>query len=202
LLETTQSATFKPGSLGSRPSVGASANFGNHLDLSSLTSSILALLGFFLMNDRDNMGIVRLDSEIYDIFSGIAEGVSGGDLPQHGQSSVAWETSLIVRSYDTAMSQHLLERTAALVPPTLDPFHIVLLHRRHNVCISDLKCILNVDGMSQHFALYPVDQNYQHSSLSTSGKAGGVDCLAKRQIDSKDKFVCALNDWIQTLTLA
>jgi len=143
------------------------------------------------------MGIDRLDSEIYDIYSGIVEGIRGGYSPQQGQSPNARKTDSIVGSYDTAMYQYLLERTATLAPQTLDPFHTVLSHRRYSVCISDLKCVLNVDGISRYFASYPVDQNYQHSSSSTSGQAEGVDYLTKGQIDSKGKFVCALDDWIK-----
>ena len=192
-----RSATLKPGSSGSRPSVGASANLGNHLDSSSSTASILASLGFFSVDGGDYTGITRPDSEIYDPYSGIVEGFSGGDSPQQGQSPDAWKTgSTIARRYDTAMHQYL-ERTATLAPPTLDPFHVVLSHRRYSVCISDLKCVLNVDGISRHFASYPVDQNYQHSSSSTFGQAEGVDYLTKGQIDSEGKFVCALDDWIK-----
>ena len=177
--------------------MGASAYIGNHLDSSSLTASILASLGFFSMEGADNMGITRLDSEIHDIYSGIVEGFSGGDSLLQGQSPDEGKTGSILKSYDTATHQYLLERTATFAPPTLDPFHTVLSHRRYSVCISDLKCVLNVDGISRHFASYPVDQNYQHSSSSTSGQAEGIDYLTKGQIDSEGKFVCALDDWIK-----
>jgi hypothetical protein len=35
--------------------------------------------------------------------------------------------------------------------PVLDPLHPVLSHRRYSPCISDLKCVLNVPGMSRLF---------------------------------------------------
>ena len=182
-----QSATFKAGSSGSRSSVGT-----NHLDASSSTASILASLGFFTMDGGDNMGIARLDSEI------VVEGSSGGDLVQRGQSSDARKTGSIARnSNDTATHQYLLERTATLVPPTLDPFHTVLSHRRYSVCISDLKCVLNVDGISRHFTSYPIGQHYQYSPSSTSAPGEGADYLPKMQINDECTFDCALDDWIK-----
>ena len=37
----------------------------------------------------------------------------------------------------------------------LDPLHAVLVHRRYSPCISDLKCVLNVPGISRLFASLP-----------------------------------------------
>ncbi len=166
--------------------------------MSLSTASVLASVGFFTMDGGDNMGLARLDSEIYDMYFDIVEGVRGSNLPQRGQSSDARSTGLIARnSNDTVTHQYLLERTTTLVPPTLDPFHAVLSHRRYSVCISNLKCVLNVDGISRHFTPYPIDQNYQYSPSSTSAEGGGADYLPKMQKNDECTFDCALDDWIQ-----
>jgi len=193
LLDTIRSATFKPGSSRSRSSVGM-----DHLDVSLSTGSVLESVGFFTMDGGDNMGIARLDSETYEMYSDVVEGVSGSDLPQPGRSSDTRKTGSNSRnSNDAVTHQYLSERTTTLIPPTLDPFHTVLSHRRYSVCISDLKCVLNVDGISRHFASYPIDQNYQYSPSSTSAQGGGADHLPKMQINDECTIDCALDDWIK-----
>lgn len=39
----------------------------------------------------------------------------------------------------------------------LNPLHPVLSHRRYSPCISDLKCVLNVAGMSRQFSTVCLD---------------------------------------------
>ena len=43
--------------------------------------------------------------------------------------------------------------------PTLNPMHPVLSHRRYSPSISDLKCVLNVQGMASLFASLPASTN-------------------------------------------
>ena len=115
----------------------------------------------------------------------------GGDSRHHGRSSIAPKGKGAVAA--AHRQKYLLERTAALVPPTLDPAHIVLSHRRYSVCISDLKCVLNVDGMARHFASFPIDKELPKPS------SVGADYFTTRSRNdlSDDDIGCALDDWIQ-----
>ena len=67
------------------------------------------------------------------------------------------------------------------------------------MCISDLKCVLNVAGMARHFVSIPVDQNQkqQHDNLAAVHPAGGVDNLTIHPGDIYGKCDCALDDWIK-----
>ena len=95
---------------------------------------------------------------------------------------------------NTKSTQHqYLKEFTATAPPTLDPSHIVLSHRRYNVCISDLKCILNVNGMARHFASLPVVVTGKHKGhfVSITARAN----LGERCEQNQD---CgALDDWIR-----
>ncbi len=55
--------------------------------------------------------------------------------------------------------------------PTLNPMHPVLSHRRYSPCISDLKCVLNVQGMARLFASLPAipNENDQHHESCLDG---------------------------------
>ena len=55
------------------------------------------------------------------------------------------------------LGKSLFETLAVAVRPhsfgdRLDPNHFILTHRRYSPCISDFKCVLNVDGMSRVIA--------------------------------------------------
>lgn len=203
LLETVRSASFIPGTPGAPPPAGASSDIINDLDSrispsSSLTAAILALLGFFGVEGRDEESMVQLDRELNDLlYHGLGDGsVGGGDSRHHGRSAVARSGTAIQSNqmrlgYD-ADAQHssLLDRTAALVPATLDPAHTVLSHRRYSVCISDLKCVLNVDGMSRHFASFPTDPKKKSTSFHY---------LAN--VLNDNKCSTALDDWIKVRLL-
>merc|ERR1740124_692967 len=89
-------------------------------------------------------------------------------------------------------------RTCLLSPsnPVLDPMHIVLAHQRYSLCISDLKCVLNVPGMGRLFSSlpssslclekdYPVGSTAMVPSLFHKGRAGW----------------CSLDAWIEYLLL-
>jgi len=89
-------------------------------------------------------------------------------------------------------------RTCLLSPsnPVLDPMHIVLAHQRYSLCISDLKCVLNVPGMGRLFSSlpssspclekdYPVGSTAMVPSLFHKGRAGR----------------CSLDTWIEYLSL-
>jgi hypothetical protein len=45
--------------------------------------------------------------------------------------------------------------TATRLNAALDPLHPVLSHRRYGPCVSDLKCVLNVPGVSRLFSSLP-----------------------------------------------
>lgn len=201
LLETLRSASFVPGSPGSPPPAGASTDMMTEMDRtitpsSSLAAAILALLGFFSMEgggeggDDDEAHFARLDSEINDLlFHGIGEigmDVGGGDSRHHGRTALAVRGDSVKDMSNR--TRNLLERTAALVPPTLDPLHTVLSHRRHSVCISDLKCVLNVEGMSRIIASFPIDRMPPSSSTAKSDGQIYRDNV---------KCDCALDDWIK-----
>lgn len=206
LLETMRSASFIPGSPGSPAPAGASSDMMNDLETrvtpsSSLTAAILALLGFFSVDGRDADNLARLDVEINDLLDdllgfGMVDGTrGGGDSRHHGRIST-------VARRNSNPANALLERTAALVPPTLDPTHTVLSHRRYSVCISDLKCVLNVDGMARHFASLPIDQKQPYLASATSRQGGGIDYLTIKPRNSKGKRDSALDDWIKVCTFA
>jgi hypothetical protein len=189
LLETVQKASFIPGSPGSPPPAGASPDTMHDLDAritpsSSLTAALLALLGSFSSEGEDETNLARLDSEINDLILGIGENVSSGDSRHHGRSAFANKKT------EGATHRNLFERTTALVPATLDPTHTVLSHRRYSVCISDLKCVLNVNGMARHFASLPIPL-----AMSSQGKT--IDYLTIIRVGREEKHDCALDDWIQ-----
>jgi hypothetical protein len=164
LLETIRRAALQ----------GAPPNDVNHFDASSSTDSMLSSLRFLSTYGEENMEISSILAE-----------VDGGAVPQHmGRSSIAWKIGSVAgKGYDTAMHQYLLEKTTALVPPTLDSFHAVLSHRRYSVCISDLKCVLAVNGISRHFASYPSQED-------------GIAYLETKELDNEGTD-CALDDWIK-----
>jgi len=206
LLETMRMASFIPGSPGSPPPAGSSSDTMNDLDAritpsASLTAALLAILGSFSSEGGDEANIARLDSEINELILGMAD-VSGGDSRHHGRSAISKNTGpLTGNGKDIATHRYLLERTAALVLPTLDPSHTVLSHRRYSVCISDLKCVLNVNGMARYFASLPIDQKIRlPSATSTQGKSD--DYSTTISTDRGITSDCPLNDWIQVLSLA
>lgn len=187
LLETMRGASFVPGSPGAPRPAGASLDMMNDLNgrmaSSSLTIALMGLLGFFSVDDDDEENIARLDMEMDDIFHNLIDGAGGGgDSRHHGRSCIAKESS-----NDGGVHENLLARTRALVPPTLDPSHTVLTNRRYSVCISDLKCVLNVNGMARHIASLPIDQKYP-----SAVQREGIDQLSIRSRDND----CALDDWI------
>ena len=189
LLETMRGASFVPGSPGAPRPAGASLDMMNDLNgrmraSSSLTIALMGLLGFFSVDDVDDEeNIARLDMEMDDIFHNLFGGAGGGgDSRHHGRSCIAKESS-----NDGDVHENLLARTRALIPPTLDPSHTVLTNRRYSVCISDLKCVLNVNGMARHIASLPIDR--EHPSAV---QRGGIDQLSIRPRDNN----CALDDWI------
>jgi len=68
-----------------------------------------------------------------------------------GNASNMWRTSEYPLSAENMSTQsRSSEQERHLVP--LNPLHPVLSHRRYSPCISDLKCVLNVDGMAREFA--------------------------------------------------
>lgn len=162
-----------------------------------MTAVLLALLGIFSVEgvtggvggDDDDYLANILDEEIDNLYND----VSGGDSRHHGR--IASSENANKRTNKTR-HQNLLDRTAALIPPTLDPSHVVLSHRRYSVCISDLKCVLNVDGMARHFASFPtvVDVDGKQIANTSAQGAGVADYLTMRQRDNND---CALDDWIK-----
>jgi hypothetical protein len=163
----------------------------------SLTAALLAMLGSFSSEGGDEANIARLDSEINELILGMAENVSGGDSRHHGRSAISKNTGALAgNGQDIATHRYLLARTAALTLPTLDPSHTVLSHRRYSVCISDLKCVLNVNGMARYFASLPFDRKIRlPSATSTQGKSDDYSTTIStvRGITSD----CPLNDWIQ-----
>jgi len=197
LLETMRSASFTPGKPGAPLPAGASPDMMNDLNgsltaSSSLTTAILSLLGFHLMNDDgdEEMGNTideTLLLEIDTIFGGMFGNNGrrgGGDSRHHGR---------ILRSTRRNVHQSILERTSALIPPTLNPAHTVLCYRRYSTPISDMKCVLNVDGMARYFASLPIG----HTNAQASG---GFDQLSLRP--TREDHTCALDDWIETLSLS
>lgn len=150
-----------------------------------MTAALLALLGYFPIEGKEDDSLNLLDQEINQIFA------LGRDSRHHGRSSI--ERRSKVMDQGSAAGQSLLARTAALVPPTLDPNHIVLAHRRYSVCISDLKCVLNVEGMSRCFASLPV--------VLDSGSSSD-DVKVEDTLGTESNYHCALDDWLKMLSLA
>lgn len=120
--------------------------------------------------------------------------VRGGDSRHHGRSAASKNTGAMTGNENNIAShRYLLERTTALVRPTLDPSHTVLSHRRYSVCISDVKCVLNVKGMARYFASLPLDQD-THMSLATSFKSlDSLTVISRFRGATSD---CPLDDWI------
>lgn len=189
LLETMRSASFLPSNPNSPAPAGSSpdilidlANARNGHDGSLRNSDdgimaavSIALLGSFATENRGRGDSARLDAEI----------------------------DKLLRYYEKSthlLNQNsLIEKTAALVPPTLDPAHTVLSHRRYGVCVSDLKCVLNVDGMARHFASIPLEGSLEKGDIDHLRTVRPKD----EQVDLSGKFCdCALEDWIKTLSLA
>ena len=195
LLETVRSGSFVPGTPGAPSPSGASPEMMNDLGSdttpsTSMTAAILGLLGFFSIDDGNEENLARLDREIEDIFFGMVEEAGHGhrgDSRYHGRVSLLQESE-----GGKNIHQNLIERTAALIPPTLDPMHIVLSHRRYSVCISDLKCVLNVERMARIFASLPMGRKLP---LATEG--GGIDDLSIRSRVTD----CALDDWIKVSSM-
>ena len=161
LRETIRSAVLKR----------TSGNIVNNIDASSSTASMLAALrSLSTYDDGENVESAGLSSQIYDVGRVLSQNI--------GRSSIARKRE---KGYNTILYQHLLRKTVALVPSTLDSFHPVLSHRRYSVCISDLKCVLNVDGIPRYFASYPYkDDGKDYFTLVDEGS-----------------FDCALDDWIK-----
>ncbi len=198
LLDTMQMACFIPGSPGSPPPAGASLDTMNELDThispsASLTAALLAMLGSFSSGGGDEANIAILDSEINDLILGMAENFNGGNSRHHGRSAIK---NVGGDKKDGTAHRHLTERTAALVLPTLDPSHTVLSHRRYSVCISDLKCVLNVNGMARYFASLPIDRKTR-TSLSATFQGKSVESSAIISGVRGTTSDCPLDNWIQ-----
>lgn len=162
LLETMTSASFVPGSLGSPPPAGASADTivqlsTLHTERSNLAAVLTALFGSFSFDGDEQFVLMELDNELDNLMSDLGRHSSGGgDSRYHGRSSIpriAEENP--EQSSQQVTLQSLIKRTQALVNPTLNPTHPFLLHRRYSPCISDLKCVLNVKGMARIFLSFP-----------------------------------------------
>lgn len=179
LLETMSIASFFPGSTGSPTPAGASPD--TLVQLSSLRTNpsnfaaiLMALFGSFDVPGDNNFILMELDSELDNLINLDGNGV-GGDSRHHGRSSipppVAEESP---RQRDTVVSiDSLIKRTQALVNPTLNPTHPFLQHRRYSPCISDLKCVLNVKGMSRIFLSIP--NATEDKLLSTESDGVAID---------------------------
>ena len=118
--------------------------------------------------------LVRERNLLSILFRCLLDTMQSAAIPSEGSAS-----SSIASLDDSLMDAiHNSSPVRALGNATLDPSHTVLLHRRYSVCISDLKCILNVPGISRYFAAYPFNQKGALDGIST------------------------LDDWIETLSLA
>lgn len=164
LLETMSAASFIPGSLGSPTPAGASRDTLTQLsslrtESSNLAAVLMALLGSFSF-DEDYM-LLDLDRELENAINDL----SSGDSRYHGHTTMP----MSYRSNEhTPSTDSLIERTQALVNPTLNPTHPFLQNRRYSPCISDLKCVLNVKGMSRLFLSLP-------NSDATEAKTPAID---------------------------
>lgn len=163
----------------------------------SMTAALLALLGYFsIEGEEEEDSLNLLEEEINQIFA--LDDAGRGDSRHHGRSSIERRSEGMGQG--SAAEQNLLARTAALVPPTLDPNHTVLAHRRYSVCISDLKCVFNVEGMSRCFASLPVVLG----SGTSTDEVRVDDLLIKttKSVGTESKYHCALDDWLKMLSLA
>jgi len=73
--------------------------------------------------------------------------------------------------------------TATRLNTTLDPLHHILFHRRYSPCVSDLKCVLNVPGVSRLFSALPNTKFEEDSQASPYNKP------------------CLLDAWINLLSI-
>ena len=80
----------------------------------------------------------------------------------------------------------------SLVLPTLEVSYAVFSHRRYSVCISDFKCVLNVDCIARHFASFPIFDSSKTAAIYLCQRRWRWD----RLLDNK-YCDCALNDWIK-----
>ena len=152
LLENMLNASFIPGSRGSPIPAGSSPDTITQLstlrtESSNLAAVVMALLGSFSFGE-DHM-LVDLDRELENAINDLR----GGDSRYHGHATMP----VSYRSDEhTPTVDSLIKRTQALVNPTLNPANPFLRNRRYSPCISDLKCVLNVKGMSRIFLSLPI----------------------------------------------
>eukprot|EP00804_Cyclotella_cryptica_P026552 CCRYP_015394-RC/>CCRYP_015394-RC protein AED:0.06 eAED:0.06 QI:168/1/1/1/0.85/0.76/21/3141/1947 len=177
LLETMRSASFIPGSPGSPPPAGASNEIllhssSLHTESSSLAAILMALLGYFSTGGDEEYVLLELDNELNNVMNDLGEHFTGGDSRHHGRSAMPRGAK---EDFGHPSKHHridsFIKRTAALVNPTLNPTHPFLQHRRYSPCISDLKCVLNVKGMSRIFLSLPNPTDCPSSATLNDGNA-------------------------------
>ena len=180
LLESMRIASFIPGSPGSPTPAGASHDTVTQLsslrtESSDFSAVLMALFGSFSFGEDEQFVLTEIDNELDSIVNDLRGDVNGGDSRYHGRSAVTTENTTNQPPGLTVES--LIKRTQTFVNPTLNPMHPFLQHRRYSPCISDLKCVLNVQkgGMSRIFLSLP-----------------NTDCP-----DSSYNDGVALDDWIK-----
>ena len=182
LLETMASASFIPGSPGSHPPAGASAETvvqlsTLHTETSNLSAVLMALFGSISFSDNEEFLLRELDNELDNMINDLSgtAGV-GGDSRYHGRSSIPQIAEETPEQAPQQVSvQSLIKRTQALVNPTLNPTHPFLQYRRYSPCISDLKCVLNVKGMARIFLSLPCASADRSPSMNKDGDENAFD---------------------------
>ena len=168
LLETMTSVSVIPGASGSPTPAGASPDALTLLSTlrtepSDLAAVLMALFGWFSFEGDENLVFAEISDDLNSMMDNMIEHVPGGDSRHHGRS--------IAREATHVTADSLIKRTQVLVNPTLDPTAPFLQHRRYSPCISDLKCVLNVNGMSRIFLSLPGSTGNNTSSASNDGIA-------------------------------
>lgn len=181
LLETISTASFSPGAPGAPTPAGASPDTIVQLsslrtEPSNIAAVLMALFGSFSFDRDDQFVLMELDSELDNLMYDFGGNVTGGDSRYHGRVRTSIPRITEDSAEQTPSSQitvdSLIKRTQALVNPTLNPTHQYLQHRRYSPCISDLKCVLNVKGMSRIFLSLPTADG---SSIATNNKDSAFD---------------------------
>jgi len=190
-LESMRVASFIPGSTESPPLAGATRDTVNQLsslrtESSDFSAVLMALFGSFSFGDDEQFVLAEIDNEIDRIMHDLSEDVNDGDSRYHGRSAVTTENKANQPLGLTVES--LIRRTQMFVNPTLNPMHPYLQHRRYSPCISDLKCVLNVQkgGMSRIFLSLPNTTEY--SATSNNDKVALDDWIKVRFLVEKDSL--------------
>lgn len=178
LLETMTASSFVPGGPGSPAPAGASPDTitqlsALHTETSNLAAVLMALFGSNTFGGDEQFVLMELDSELDNLTNDLNGNVTGGDSRYHGRSSIPriTESTNTEETSSHVTIQSLIKRTQALVNPTLNPVHPFLQYRRYSPCISDIKCVLNVKGMSRIFLSLPRSPNDNISSPNSDGNA-------------------------------